>query len=86
MWIVTISLFFLVAPVMPPVARCQVSTGTITGTVTDSSGAAVSGAQVTVTQVAQNLNRTLVTNSYGIYEVKFLPVGGYKVTAEQRQV
>ncbi len=40
------------------------------------------GAVVTVTQVAQNLSKTLTTNGYGIYEVKFLPIGPYKVTAE----
>jgi Carboxypeptidase regulatory-like domain/TonB-dependent Receptor Plug Domain/TonB dependent receptor len=77
-----ISFFLVMAIVTPPAARSQVSSGTITGTVTDSSGAAVSGALVTVTQVAQNFSRTLMTNSYGLYEVKFLPVGGYRVTAE----
>ncbi len=81
-WVVIISLFFVAALLAPSDAWSQVSTGTITGTVTDSSGAALSGTVVTVTQVAQNVSRTLLTNTYGIYEAKFLPVGGYQVSAE----
>src|SRR6202789_4100065 len=72
----------LAALAMAPGALAQVSTGTITGTVTDSSGAAVAGATVTVTQVAQNVSQTLTTNGYGIYEARLLPTGGYVVTAE----
>lgn len=74
--------FLLALLATAPRALAQVSTGTITGTVTDSSGAAVAGATVTVTQVAQNVSKTLTTNGYGLYEAKFLPIGGYVVTAE----
>jgi hypothetical protein len=82
LWIVIIFLFIIMATVTPPAALAQVSSGTITGTVTDTSGAPVAGATITITHVAQNLSKTLITNSYGLYEVKFLPVGAYRVTAE----
>src|SRR5580704_14804578 len=61
----------------------QVNTGTITGTVTDSSGAVVSGVTITVTHVAQNVIETFTTNDHGIYEAKFLQIGGYTVAAER---
>ncbi len=77
-----IFLFLLAHLVAPPRTLCQVSTGTITGIVTDPSGAPVAGALVTVTQVAQNVSKTLTTNAYGLYEIKFLPIGAYQVTAE----
>lgn len=59
----------------------QTSTGTITGTATDSTGSAVRGATITITRVDQNTSRTFITNDDGIYEAKFLPIGGYTVTA-----
>jgi len=51
------------------------STGAIQGTVTDVSGAAVPNAAVTVTDPAHGVNRTLNTNSSGLYYVPSLPVG-----------
>ena len=81
--VVVVFFFFIFAVLASaPNLNAQVSTGTITGTVTDPSGASVSGATVTVTQVAQNVSKNLTTNNYGIYEVKFLPIGGYRVTVE----
>ena len=59
-------------------------TGVITGTVTDTTGAVVSGAKVTVTQQETNASQTTVTNSVGLYEVPGLSVGRYTlvVTAQ----
>lgn len=81
--VVASSLLFLVLLMASSPALSQVSTGTITGTVTDPSGAPISGVTVTVTQVAQNLTKTLTTNNYGIYQAEFLPIGGYMVSAER---
>lgn len=62
-------------------ASAQEITGTILGTVTDSSGAVVRGAKVTVTNVDRNsVIRTLTTNSSGAYVAPVLPIGHYSVS------
>lgn len=57
--------------------------GIISGTVTDSSGAVVVGAKVTVTNAATNVSNETVTNSTGYFEVGHLnpAVGSYKILA-----
>jgi hypothetical protein len=55
------------------------STGAIQGTVTDASGGAVPNAVVTVKDPALGVDRTLATDSAGIYFVPSLPVGTYSV-------
>ncbi len=54
--------------------------GTITGTVTDSSGAAVPGATVKALNVATNLDVVAHTQSNGFFSVSDIPAGTYKVT------
>src|SRR4051794_10133987 len=55
--------------------------GSISGTVTDVSGATVSGASVTVLNTDRNqIVRTVTTNGSGYYTATTLPLGGYKVT------
>lgn len=61
-------------------ATAQVSTGTITGTVHDSSGATVQGAKVTITQQATSEARNAVTNDRGEFNAPNLPIGQYSVT------
>ena len=63
-------------------ARAQTFRGTILGTVTDSSGAAISGATVTVKNEDTGLVRTVTTSSDGSYSVPELPIGKYRVTVE----
>jgi len=58
----------------------QQGRGTILGTVTDSTGAAVAGAEVKITNVGTNLDYTAVTNGEGFYTVPNLPVGSYSVS------
>ena len=58
------------------------NTASIKGTVTDSSGAAVAGAKVTVTNVDLGITRTTQTNSEGDYEVPALKPGTYSVGVE----
>src|SRR5215472_9496091 len=55
------------------------STGTIQGTVLDSSGAPVPNAMVTVHDESTGQERTLNTDSAGIYSAPSLPVGTYRV-------
>ncbi len=66
----------------------QGTTGQISGTVTDQTGAVVSGASVKITQADTNLNRAATTNEEGIYSFQLLPVGRYSVeiTAQNFQV
>ncbi|MGH9673661.1 MAG: carboxypeptidase-like regulatory domain-containing protein, partial [Bryobacteraceae bacterium] len=62
----------------------QQGRGTILGTVTDSSGAAVVGARVTVTNVDTNVSFGTVTNQEGYYTVPPLNVGHYSVSVEMQ--
>ena len=61
----------------------QTFRGTILGTVTDASGAVVSGAQVTVRNANTGLERTTRTSADGSYSVPELPIGTYAVTVSQ---
>jgi hypothetical protein len=62
----------------------QGNTGRILGRVTDQSGGYVSGASVTVTNVAQGTSRTLVTDSSGAYVFISLLPGTYTVKVEAK--
>ncbi|PYS71369.1 MAG: TonB-dependent receptor, partial [Acidobacteria bacterium] len=57
--------------------------GRISGTVTDSSGAVVPNAAVTVTNSSTNAARTAVTDEGGFYTVTNLPAGTYTVSVER---
>jgi len=57
-------------------------TGTITGTVTDASGAVVRKAHITVLNEATNVRRDAETNDDGDFTVALLPPARYRVTAE----
>ncbi len=63
-------------------ALAQVQNGQFTGTVADPSGAAIANATVSVTNLGTNLTVTTTTSDTGLYTVKELPVGNYKLTAE----
>jgi hypothetical protein len=63
-------------------AYAQLDTGTIVGTVTDSSGAVLPGVSVTVTQEGTGVAQTTVTNESGQYTFPGLRVGRYTVTTE----
>src|SRR5579864_5655584 len=57
----------------------QETTGTITGTVKDSSGAVVPGAAVKATNLATNLEVNAITDNNGSYFMPNLPAGTYRV-------
>jgi hypothetical protein len=54
----------------------------IQGTVTDSTGAVISGAAVTVTNIETNKTQKVTTGNDGFYRVPELPPGKYTVTVE----
>src|ERR1700730_1539477 len=83
-----VSRFFAVATLLMVIAlsiptNAQTFRGTILGTVTDSSGAAVSGATVTVKNTGTGLLRTVTTDDDGNYSTPELPIGTYSVTVEK---
>jgi len=57
----------------------QITTTLMTGNVTDQSGAAVPGAQVTAIATETGLLRTATTNAQGEYRLEFLPAGKYSL-------
>src|SRR5262245_3057193 len=56
-------------------------TGSISGAVTDPSGAVLPGAEVTVRNTGTNVSRALITNEAGRYEVVALQPGDYEIAA-----
>ena len=60
------------------------ATGSISGTVTDTSGAGVPGAKVTITAPATGLTRSTTANVSGEYIIPLLPVAVYNVQVEQQ--
>ncbi len=61
----------------------QTFRGTILGTVSDSTGAVLSGAKVTARNTATGLERSTQTTSDGGYAIPELPIGTYEVTVSQ---
>ncbi len=62
-------------------ANAQQALGTIQGSVTDESGAALPGASVEVVNAETGVSRTAFSNSEGFYSAKALQPGVYNVTA-----
>ena len=64
--------------------QAQVGTGSITGTVTDNTGAVVVGASVTVTSAETGIATHLVSNTDGRYVAPDLNVGAYNITVQAK--
>ena len=64
-------------------ASAQTFRGTILGTVTDTTGAVVSGATVRVKNLGTGLERSTQTSAEGNYTIPELPIGNYTVTVTQ---
>jgi hypothetical protein len=58
-------------------------TASISGTVTDPSGAVVAGASVTATNVETGIATSLTTNAQGFYSFQSLPLGNYTISVQQ---
>src|SRR5512140_2080811 len=63
-------------------AMGQAVNGTLLGTVTDTTGAALANAKVTITETSRSLTHESVTNGSGNYTFPDLPPGAYTVTVE----
>ena len=66
----------------PSGVSAQVVTGTILGTVSDSSGGVMPGVTITIRNTGTEFTRTVVTDARGRYEERQLPIGPYEVKAE----
>jgi len=62
----------------------QAPTGTISGTVTDESGAVVPNASVVISNKDTGFTRTVTTNAEGLYSAPSLPAGQYEVRVEMQ--
>src|SRR5438552_3949025 len=60
----------------------QANNATITGTVTDATGAVLPGVTVTATNTATNVMTTAVSNESGTYNIQSLIPGTYTVGAD----
>ena len=69
----------LIALAMPQAGNAQVLYGTLTGNVTDSSGAVVAGATVTITHKETGQSRDGVTDANGGYDFPTVQAGTYSV-------
>ena len=79
-WLLLACVLMAAAMFAAPGSLAQTFRGSVIGTVTDSSGAAVPGATVTVKNEDTGLTRTTVTSEDGSYSVPELPVGKYDIT------
>src|SRR6202790_930017 len=79
----TLALCLLAILALGTAAPAQTFRGTILGTVTDSSGASVPGASVTIRNIDTGLVRTVVTSDDGSYTAPELPLGNYTISIEK---
>ena len=63
----------------PKPALAQMDTGSILGTITDQTGAVISGAKVTLTNEGTGISLTTTTGSDGIYKFSPVKIGTYKI-------
>src|SRR5437016_1125749 len=68
------------AVVMIPVAVLAQTTGQITGTVRDNTGAVVNGAKVTIRDTAKGVDRQTTSNADGEYLISGLGAGNYDIS------
>lgn len=66
---------------VPFAVRAQVTTAAVRGTVSDEQGAALAGAEVTITNVETGFSRTTTAGSDGVYNFPDLPLGLFKIRA-----
>ena len=87
--VVAASLLWLISSLLAlvlfngPTAVAQTATGSIAGTVTDSTDAAIAGAKVILTNTSTNESRDAITNPTGYYSFQLLPPGQYRLVVSQ---
>ena len=76
-------LALLFVPIRSASGQTQSASATLSGTVTDSSGAVIPNAMVTVVSTAEHFQRQEQTNGSGLYVFTLLPPGQYSLTVEK---
>ena len=76
------SSLFLPLLLLTPLVHAQSAAGTITGTVTDSSGAVIPGATITIENPVSGLKRSVKTDAGGQYKFTNLPFNSYHLSAQ----
>src|SRR5712691_9034948 len=76
-----LALAILAVTMAARLANAQVSGATLSGTVTDPSGAAIAGAKLSITNTATGITRDVTTDSAGFYSAPNLLPAPYEVTA-----
>jgi hypothetical protein len=80
---INLSYFLCAAFLAANLSAQTTGAGTITGTITDPSGAVVPAAAVAVKNTATQAERALTTNEAGIYVAQFLQPGAYEITVSK---
>jgi hypothetical protein len=75
---------FLAAGLCVQLAAQTTGAGTITGTISDSSGGVIPGAAVSVRNTDTQVDRALATNEAGIFVAQFLQPGPYEITVTKQ--
>jgi Carboxypeptidase regulatory-like domain/TonB dependent receptor len=82
LWSALVAAVLLLGGAVPAAAQSTAINGTIEGTVKDSSGAALPGVTVTITNTDTGAQRVVVSGEEGTYRAPLLPLGSYDVIAE----
>src|SRR3974390_3282579 len=77
-----ICVLLLMAFVCPIRLHAQETRATISGSVADTSGAAIPGVTVTVREVRTGVKTSTISDETGRFNVPFLPPGEYEISAE----
>ena len=77
-----VALVMVLGMAIPAAAQSQAVNGTIEGTIKDTSGAALPGVSVTVTNTDTGAQRVVISGTEGEYRAPLLPLGKYALVAE----
>src|SRR3954451_20089029 len=81
---VSVALVCAIGVLAPSTARAQggASTASVAGKVTDATGGVLPGVTITVTNLATNQQRSIVTNDEGVYRFAGRPPGSYSIASD----
>ncbi len=80
-WLIRLAALLLGAAIALPL-EAQYTVGRLEGTISDSTGAVVSGTKVSLQNLGTGATRTYITGADGLYVFFAMPAGGYELTAE----